>query len=194
MKINYSKQNIFAYFIFLITYCVNIGFVELYELAQYYNFTSIIIFICLILSLLSFLYYKKTAILYILFVVIFFCLSALFGLNFEYGLKKVVVGVLFPISLMMLMAPLKNKKEIIYTSFCHFVVLINVFALIYKLQNGFWLRNVNFGLFGPITFGWLNTLMLVISIFKTRSWRYFLLAFLMIIWCGSKGPFVISSI
>ena len=175
-------------------YCVNIGFVELYELAQYYNFTPILILACLILSLLSFLYYKKTAVLYFLVVVMFFFLSALFGLNFEYGLKKVVVGILFPISLMMLMVPLKNKKDIIYTSFCHLVILINVFALIYKIQNGFWIRDINFGLFGPITFGWLNTLMLVISMLKTRNWRYFLIAFLMIIWCGSKGPFVISSI
>lgn len=190
-----NKKNIFAYLLFIFIFSLNIISVEIYNLIVENGFELFIYasipFLLLYLFLLLNYYNSKT-----LLILVCFCSLLLFssftGLNISFGIKKVFIGLLIPLCLLPLMKPLRGEKKIIFIAFSHLALVINLIALIYKFKNGFMVRQVNFGLLGPITFGWINTILLVINLFGKFSKKIILIALLMIIWSGSKGPFLIS--
>jgi|TARA_B110001469_G_C9646655_1_gene327132 hypothetical protein len=190
-----NKKNIFLYLLFIFIFSLNIISVEVYNLIiengfELFIYTSIPF---LLLYLFFWVHYYKSLTLLIL---VCFCGLLLFssftGLNISFGVKKVFIGLLIPLCLLPLMRSLRGEKKIIFIAFSHLVLVINLIALIYKFKNGFMVRQVNFGLLGPITFGWINAILLVINLFGKFSKKYILIALLMIIWSGSKGPFLIS--
>jgi len=85
-------------------------------------------------------------------------------------------------------------------TFLQAIVFVGIFVLfltiLYKMIFGFWSRDVRFFLNGPIIFGWLMSIMGLISVFiflkkRTPLYLYLIPVFLTaIIWTGSKGPLV----
>ena len=190
-----NKKNIFAYLLFIFIFSLNILSVEIYNLITENGFELLIYasipFLLLYLFLLVNYYKSKTLLLLVCFCGLLL-FSSFTGLNISFGVKKVFIGLLIPLCLLPLMMPLRGEKKIIFIAFSHLVLVINLIALIYKFKNGFMVRQVNFGLLGPITFGWINTILLVINLFGKFSKKYIWIALVMIIWSGSKGPFLIS--
>jgi len=71
------------------------------------------------------------------------------------------------------------------------LLLLLVLAVLYKLKNGFFDRNIPFFINGPIVFARLMGLGVVLSLFAFRGWRRFFVVALFLIavvWTGSKGP------
>lgn len=74
--------------------------------------------------------------------------------------------------------------------------LILVLTIAYKINFGFWDRNVRFFLNGPILFGWMMSVVGLISLSvytaQKKLFYLFLIPFFLIsiIWTGSKGPLI----
>lgn len=190
-----NSKTLYVYLLFILIYSLNIISVEVYNLIvdnglELFIYASLPLVFLVLFLLVD--YYKSKSLL----ILVFFCglllFSALSGQNISFGVKKVYIGLLVPLCLFPLMDPLRGEKRTVLLAFTHLALVINVIAVIYKLKNGLMVRQVNFGLLGPITFGWINAMLLVFSLFGKFSRKYILIAMLMIVWSGSKGPFLIS--
>ena len=190
-RIHYKKKELTAYLMFIFLYLINISFVYIYDSIPSYILCMFFLLICC----LSTLTYNNKFYLYLLLISVFLIISSLFSQSTEYGLFKLNVGLLLPMSLVALLIPFKNNNEKIFLkSFIHLIVFLDVITIFIKMETGFFERASNFGLFGPITFGWLNSYLFVILLNRKSNKINILLlffSFLMIIWSGSKGPFIV---
>ena len=160
-RIHYKKKELTAYLMFIFLYSINISFVYVYDSIPSFILCVFFFLICC----LSALTYNNKFYLYLLLISVFLIISSLFSQSTEYGLFKLNVGLLLPMSLVALLIPFKNNNEEIFKiSFVHLMVLLNVITIFIKIKIGFFSRASNFGLFGPITFGWLNSYLFVIFI------------------------------
>ena len=189
-KLNYNKRDLIAYFAFLFLYSINLGFVYIYDIIPSFILFGIFFSICV----LSALKFNNKFYIILLFVSIFLILSSFYGQSPKYGLFKLNVGLLLPMSLVSILISFKSyNREVFLRSFIHFIVFIDFLIFFIKIKIGFWERAAGFGLFGPITFAWLNCYLFVITLNRNKINIYLLmLSFIMIIWSGSKGPFLVS--
>lgn len=193
-EISKSKKII----IFLILFFLNIGFRGLFPDDSATDTIAIEIFCLTILSTFVVLFYSKSrdyinVFVYALVFYFYLIISSSFG-DPAYGFTKAYVGLIVPFSLVAFLGVYKwTEDEVLQClSFC--VILICLVALVYKVRAGFFDRSVNYGLLGPIPFGWMSGIgFFSVALKKKRSFIHIFLAiffFLMIIWSGSKGPFI----
>ena len=191
-EIKYNRKNLHSYFSFFLFYAINISFAYVYP----YIPVFLIIPILFLVSLFSAIKSNNGLYLYLILLYILLVLSSFYGDNIDYGLFKSTMGLLLPMSLVAILNALNyNNKKIYLLSFSHFVILLNIFTIIYKIKVGFWDRTTGFALLGPITFGWLNLYFFAVLLTRSKLNLYLLFfSFIMIIWSGSKGPFLVCMI
>lgn len=88
----------------------------------------------------------------------------------------------------------EEKFYELYIKVAIFIVLLTFF---WKLHYGFWDRDVRFFINGPIVFGWLAGLSIIIILVGLQNYRknfYYLVAIMLMlvsmIWSASKGPMI----
>lgn len=112
--------------------------------------------------------------------------------NVGYGLQKAFLGLLLPYSIYKVLINYKWDEDQLVKYFTYAVHSLAIIALVYKIKSGFFNRAVNFGVLGPITFGWLCGMAYLLCLLKEKrnlinSLMIFYFFFL-VLWTGSKGP------
>lgn len=138
---------------------------------------------------------NKKAILYITVITIIFLTASLRTEDLAYSLDKYISCGIVVLILYILFSLLERKNNFIQIS--QYIVQIGfgilILTILYKIQFGFWERDVRFFLNGPITFSWMMGLycLLSINIYKhTKQIIYIILSviyFIAILWTQSKG-------
>lgn len=111
----------------------------------------------------------------------------------HYGLEKAHLGLLLPLTMGALACSYKRwDEEDVLDHIITFALIVLVFAVLYKLSNGFFDRQVRYGLLGPIPFGWVCGMGAIASLLRAdRGLVTILLSLafvLAVLWSGSKGP------
>ncbi|CAH6793887.1 membrane hypothetical protein [Vibrio chagasii] len=112
----------------------------------------------------------------------------------QYGFEK-LINFGFPFLFGSILAAYiieSGSKVLFYKYFLGFIILITILSLIYKLNFGLFNRQTSFGLNGPIVFGRLMGLGIIISIFTDIRWKktvWGLLGFGLFL-SMSKGPII----
>ena len=190
-------------FFFIFVFLASVGRLNLTDLVILLTLNfSIFLFITPFLFLIK----EKNGLLFVsvsLLVWIYLCFSSFSNLNEAaviYGLNKLVVGLLIPLLLALILNFTIGVKDFYKFIFISTSIVIIV-ALIYKVPFGFFDRQVKFGLFGPITFGWFVGFWLFSASFikiTGKNLLYIHLAGLVLfVWSGSKGPllaYILTSI
>lgn len=129
---------------------------------------------------------------FVLFAFYLYLIISSFSGDLQYGFTKAYVGVLLPTTLSVFFIPYRWKKDQILSAFTIAIILISLFAIFYKYQYGFYSRAVNFGLFGPITYGWFMSFGVLSVLMMEKKIKYriilYVFFFLQLLWTGSKGP------
>lgn len=198
MKVIINQKNTVLFLIFFIFFGINIGSKEIFRVLNALNLTtelSIPIIFSLALLILVQLFYSKSdhRLVFasgILLVIYLFILS-IFG-DLEYGFEKLTLGILVPLSLFSLIKRYNYTYDQILNFLILTVFIVCIYALYFKLRNGFFIRGVQFGLLGPIPFGWISGMAFIAAAIKNNR-NYFdvlVMVFMstMILWSGSKGP------
>lgn len=110
-----------------------------------------------------------------------------------YGLEKAHLGLLLPLATGILACRYtKWKEERVLGYIITFALIVLFFGIVYKLTNGFFDRQVKYGLLGPIPFGWVCGMGALAGLLKSNRGvgtvalsMTFVLA---VLWSGSKGP------
>lgn len=112
-----------------------------------------------------------------------------------YGLNKITLGYSVPLILILIISRITWNDEDIYNAIYYFTYFTIAVALIYKIASGgMWDRQIRFGLFGPITYGWMIGAYLVLKVAYNKKtglrshWIEYGVLGCNLIWCGSKGP------
>lgn len=175
-------------------------------LKEYFNFfenNNGVVLGCLIIFAVSLLFFGyaavscppkfQTSFLYALFFFLMLAFSS-FTNDPDYGLEKACLGLLVPFCI----ATLLNKRdlsvsEIVY-AFAFSALFISLIAVGYKAPRGLFNRAINYGVLGPIPFGWVNGIAFLALALKPKRKTIdaFLIIFffMMVIWSFSKGPLV----
>lgn len=138
---------------------------------------------------------NKKAILYITVITIIFLTASLRTEDLAYSLDKYISCGIVVLILYILFSLLERKNSFIQISqyIVHIGFGILILTILYKIQFGFWQRDVRFFLNGPITFSWMMGLycLLSVNIYQhTKKWIYLVLAIvycIAILWTQSKG-------
>lgn len=178
---------------------VNISIVELLGLTiiseflfAFYIIITLLSFSIILLNINKANDRKLYFIVFVLFVFYLFLIISAFAGDLQYGFRKAYAGILLPTTLAVFFIPYKWKKDEILTALLYAVLLISVFAISYKLNYGFFDRSVNFGWFGPITYGWFMSFGVLAVLLRSKSLKYslifYLFFFIQLVWTESKGP------
>ena len=202
MNLSFNLKNIKKFALFFLLFSINIGFKEIFRLfdeeSEVQNLICIITIllfsiVSIILSLNLIKNYKVIFSISI-FLFVYFFLSSLFTLQPLYGIQKAFLGILLPIVVFSLFARIKWTKDQILNFFLYITIFLSIVAIIYKIKSGFFQREINYGVLGPITFGWINGFAFFIVALKNNKklTEYLLILFFlsMVLWSGSKGPFL----
>jgi O-antigen ligase len=184
--------------LFVVLFFGTIASTEIIEYFQHENLFvigSVLFFVTALTSLIRVVGYQKLIIFSLIFIFALM-VSALRATDFEYGIYKIILGLLVPLIFWSYSTKiLWSEKELINYLILS-VLIIDVIGVLYKINFGFFDRNVKFGLFGPITFGWINGMAFVVSFLKKDKNFYNKLLTavfgLLILWSGSKGPLLVS--
>lgn len=162
------------------------------------NFYIFVIYLFLGSILLFIVYFKiklidKKIIIYlsILFLYLFF--SSFYG-DVAYGIEKLFLSIIAPLCSLLLLNMIRISKDDFLESLMVVFVIVLVSAILWKINYGFFFREVRFGFFGSITFGWMMSLASILSIVqyiankKTINITYALAFTIAVFWSGSKGP------
>lgn len=198
MDIKFLLEHRVKIIIFVVLFSLNLSFREVFKIigtsgVEFYFLISIMSITCILMSLsllktIPKIYFPSV----VLFIFLF--LSSFFVVDIGYGMLKAFLGILLPLTLFSVFIRFQWTFEIIVKSFVFLTLIIGLVAVLYKLQAGFWIRNVNFGVLGPIPFGWVNGFCFVLVGLKQNKklgdYILMLLFVLMVLWTGSKGPLV----
>ncbi|MGC9375781.1 MAG: hypothetical protein ACP5DQ_12155, partial [Bacteroidales bacterium] len=199
LSVKISKVWLEKLLIFIFFFYLNIGVKEVYLLLEGYDFVilsnSIFIAIAITAFILSRYFISKSfqvvffiALLFYFYLVI----TALYG-ELNYGLFKAYNGLLLPFTIATFFGIFKWEEEDVLQFLILSIFIISLYAIFYKLRTDFFNRNVLYGLFGSITFGWMASFGFLAALFQDQNKKYrkfFIVFFLiMLIWSGSKGPF-----
>jgi O-antigen ligase len=132
----------------------------------------------------------------ILFSVFFYALlivsASTDGASQHYGMEKAYLGLLLPLTTGIIVSRYRWDEDRVLGYIILFSLAVLVVAILYKLNNGFFNRQVKYGLLGPIPFGWVCGMGAIAALFRTnRSYRtlsVIALLLLAVLWSGSKGP------
>ncbi|MFW5792643.1 MAG: O-antigen ligase family protein [Bacteroidota bacterium] len=194
-----SLSHIYKLIFFIGLFAINISIIEIFELFASFDIFGIIIIIMTVLSVSVIMFNgrhikDRNFIVIIASILLFYIYLYISSISefYAYGMIKAYVGVLLPLTIIMFFSPyIWNKNEVL--SFLLFsIIAISIFAIGFKINYGIFDREVNFGLFGPITYGWFMGFGILSVMLRTKPFKYSLLLvlffFLQMIWTGSKGP------
>jgi O-antigen ligase len=200
MILSFNLKNIKKFALFFLLFSINIGFKEIFRLfdeeIEVQNLICIItiILFSIVSTILSFNLIKNYKVIFLISIFLFSYLffSSLFTLQPLYGIQKAFLGILLPLVVFSLFARIKWTKDQILIFFVYVAFLLSFVAIIYKIKSGFFEREINYGVLGPIPFGWVNGFaFLIVALKKNKKLAEYLsvLFFLsMVLWSGSKGP------
>lgn len=184
--------------ILFLLFCVNIAASSIFKTSLYSG--SLWLSLLLLLALYSVVFvtltYQRVTNSTYLFLVIYLCISAVYAESI-YGFNKLILGLLVPV-LCATIIPKKTLQRIkeadVINVLIFFGIVVAIQALLYKLNYGFSSRQINYGLFGPITFGWIMGMTIVAILFSEikQNVKPLLIAvlILLVVWSGSKGPLI----
>ncbi|MDO3642991.1 O-antigen ligase [Mucilaginibacter sp. L3T2-6] len=186
--------------VFLVLFFLNIGLKSLFPDEADNNWSIYVVFFCMLASFgalgisrsIAGRNYQKLFVLAFIFYLYLFT-SSLLG-DTQYGLAKACLGLLVPFTLATFFGRYEWTEDEIFRYITYAVGIICLVAIIYKLRTGFFDRQQNYGLLGPIPFGWVSGMAFLSVVLRKERYFFHLFGaiffFLMIIWSGSKGPFI----
>ena len=136
---------------------------------------------------------------------IFFVCTAVFGAvgilrsdHIGYAFEKLDGAVILTlvITILIYLVVIRYNETILYKYFLSWFLIILFATLIYKLQFGFFDREINFFLNGPIVYGWMMGFGGIVSfhlfkVTRSRVYLFFILIFIVaLFWTQSKGPII----
>lgn len=133
----------------------------------------------------------------ILVVCLFFIFISLFrSENLSYAVEKIDAFIFSTILFVLIWGSIYRSygNRAVLDGLLNFSLFILFLTVVYKYNYGFFDREVRFFLNGPIVFGWLMGMSLIVSIYiwnATLEKKYIIysfLYFLAILWSQSKGP------
>lgn len=187
------KSDMVLFFVFFFLLAV-IGRIDLNDVNALIFF---IVSLCIVVFV--FLFYEKNAqMLFFISVSLLLCIYLIFSafssshiLSVTYGLNKITIGMLFPLLLACCLVRLTVDLDIYHCVFWMSLLII-IIGLMYKLPFGFFDRQVRYGFFGPITYGWFVGFWLISLNYLVLTLRARVLltsiGILLLFWTGSKGP------
>lgn len=197
-KVNFH-QRIFRAIPITVLFFFNIGIKEVFNIFNIYDIVTegaLILMVCVffIFMLGSPQYSRLKLVIYLFY--FYLVISGLSSSDPPYGLQKAFLGLMTPLLCFEVFSKSKRTDQAVVDGLVLTVLLINIIAIPYKLRYGFFIRAVNFGVLGPITFGWLNGMAFLVLILQRKKslLKSFLSLsfFLSILWTGSKGPLIAS--
>jgi O-antigen ligase len=113
--------------------------------------------------------------------------------KFHYGLEKAHLGLILPLTLGLLACRYKYwAEDRVLGHAITFALIVLILGLLYKVSNGFFDRQVRYGLLGPIPFGWVCGMGALAGFIRSHRGLLSIvlsMAFVLaVLWSGSKGP------
>ena len=141
---------------------------------------------------------KKSILLYLVVTTIIFLISSFYSQDIMYALEK-YLSISWWLVIAIGLTQVQINKYGVITFFKTLVscgLLMLLLTVFYKLNYGFWNRQVRFFINGPIVFGWLMGFYVFISLYCfniTKQKLYLIISLffaLALLWTESKGPLI----
>ena len=163
----------------------------LQELYPFWHFAEIIVLAAAFL--VSFTLYRTILNPFAILLASAVAIFVISGVNI-YGLQKFFSGYISPFLLAFILSRVVKSPEVFFKGLTFAIIAFFLFAVIKKagLPDPFLGRSEYYGIFGPITFGWLMGLGVILVFFGRYKYAplfYVLFAF-GVFWSMSKGPLI----